>query len=306
MKHLKISTSEIAKICNVSQGTVDRALNNRTDIKAETKQKILEVARQYGYREYVNTRADKIVGQIGVVVFNLNNEYFSELITEVEYALRSEGLGATVMMSHFDKEYEIECIRNLYNMGVKGIILCSVNSGAEFENYLELFDIPIVAVGNRVQSLPYVGIDDFAAMHDMTENVLREEPLDIIYFSPALRYPDAYAQRKRYEGFISAVGNRKYTVVTDIEDIKTSYPDKTVIICSNDYYALRVYFKAPGVKVVGCDNIGDIDKYKINIDSVDYSMAEIARGAIDIIGGKRKDSLIVEHHIKERKKYPFR
>ncbi|MEE0944372.1 MAG: LacI family DNA-binding transcriptional regulator [Clostridia bacterium] len=303
MKYLKISTSEIAKICNVSQGTVDRALNNRTDIKAETKQKILEVARQYGYREYVNTRADKIVGQIGVIVFNLNNEYFSELITEVEYALREEGLGATVMMSHFDKEYEIECIRNLYNMGVKGIILCSVNSGAEFENYLKLFDIPIVAVGNRVQSLPYAGIDDFAAMYDMTEKVLKEEePLNIIYFSPALRYTDAYAQRKRYEGFISAVGNKKYTVVTDIDDIKTSYPEKTAVICSNDYYALRVYFKSPGVKVVGCDNIGDIDKYKISIDSVGYSMTEIARGAIDIINGKRKDSLIVKHYITEHNK----
>ena len=48
MKSLKITTSEIAKICNVSQGTVDRALNNRTDIKAETKRKILEVAKRYG------------------------------------------------------------------------------------------------------------------------------------------------------------------------------------------------------------------------------------------------------------------
>ena len=41
MKDLKITTSQIAKICNVSQGTVDRALNNRPDIKAETKQKII-------------------------------------------------------------------------------------------------------------------------------------------------------------------------------------------------------------------------------------------------------------------------
>ena len=87
MKHLKVTTSEIARICNVSQGTVDRALNNRPDIKAETKQKILEVAKKYGYRDYVSTYPDKILGQIGIIVFNLNNEYFSRLITEVEYAL---------------------------------------------------------------------------------------------------------------------------------------------------------------------------------------------------------------------------
>ncbi len=299
MKNLKITTSHIAKICKVSQGTVDRALNGRPDIKAETKQKILEVARQYGYREYVNTHPNEIKGQIGIIVYNLNNEYFSELITEVECALRLAGLGATVMMSHFDKQYEIECIRNLYNMGVEGIILCSVNGGAEFENYLKLFDIPIVAVGNRVESLPYVGIDDFVAMKEMSEKVLKDNPQNIIYFSPALNYSDAYAQRLRYEGFLSAVGNKKYAVVTEIEDIKEYYDEKTTIICSNDYYALKVYFKASNVNVVGFDNIKALSKYKISIDSVGYSIAEIANAAVDIIKCNGRDSVIVRHFIAE-------
>ena len=297
MKSLKITTSEIAKICNVSQGTVDRALNNRAEIKAETKQKILEVARQYGYREYISTHPDKIVGQVGVVVFNLNNEYFSELITELEYALRNERLGAVVMMSHYDKQYEIECIRNLYNMGVKGIILCSVNSGIEFENYLKLFDIPIVAVGNKVTSLPYAGIDDFAAMRALTNMVLKDKPDNIIYFSPALNYTDAYAQRRRYEGFLSAVGSAEYSVVTDIDDIAKSYSKKTTIVCSNDYYALQVYFKTKNAKVTGFDNIKAIDKYRIKINSVGYSVSEIARAAICIIKDGKKEDVIIEHNI---------
>ena len=299
MKELKITTSQIAKICNVSQGTVDRALNGRPDIKAETRQKILDVARQYGYREYISTPPDKIVGQIGVIIFNLDNEYFSELITEIEYALRKVGLGATVMMTHYDKKYEIECIRNLYNMGVKGIILCSVNSGTEFENYLKLFDIPIVTVGNRVSSLPYVGIDDFLAMKEMTEKVLNDKAKNIIYFSPALNYPDAYAQRRRYEGFLSVIGKTKYSVVTDIGDIKERYDDKTTIICSNDYYALKAYFKGTNAKVVGFDNISVIDKYKIPIDSVEYSMAEIANSIVEIIRCNGKEDVIVKHFIIE-------
>jgi len=299
MKDLKITTSQIAKICSVSQGTVDRALNNRPDIKAETKQKILDVARKYGYRDYVSTPHNKIVGQIGVIIFNLNNEYFSELITEIEYVLRKVNLGAIVMMTHYDKQYEIECIRNLYNMGVKGIVLCSVNNGTEFENYLKLFDIPIVSVGNRVESLPYVGIDDFAAMRELTGKVLNEKPQNIIYFSPALNYSDAYAQKKRYEGFLNVVGNKKHSVVTNIEDIKERYDEKTSIISSNDYYALKVYFKGTNAKVVGFDNISPIDKYKIPIDSVGYSMFEIAREAINIIKNSKKDSIIVKHHIIE-------
>ncbi len=295
MKHLTITTAEIAKICGVSQGTVDRALNHRPDIKAETKEKIIRVAKKYGYREFVGTEKENITGQIGVIIFDLNNEYFAELVTELEYALRKENLGTIIMMSHYDKQYEIECIRNLYNMGVKGIILCSVNCGEDFENYLRLFDIPIVAVGNQVASLPYVGIDDFGAMREMTLAVLEENPQNLIYFSPALGYADAYAQRRRYEGFLSAAGGRQYSVITDLTEIKQKYEEKTIILCSNDYYALKVYFKGCNAKITGFDNIRIVQQYKIGIDSVGYAMAEIAKEAIQSIKTNRKEDVIIRH-----------
>ena len=50
MKSTRISTTKIAEICGVSQGTVDRALNNRAGINKNTKEKILSVAKEYGYR----------------------------------------------------------------------------------------------------------------------------------------------------------------------------------------------------------------------------------------------------------------
>ena len=302
MKHLKITTAELSKICGVSQGTVDRALNNRSDISAETKKRVLNIAKQYGYREYVDSDSEnKIVGQIGIIVFNLNNEYFSKLITETELILRELGFSAVIMMTHYDKQYEIECIRNMYNMGVKGIILCSVNSGDEFKNYLNLFDIPIVAVGNNIGSVPYVGIDDFCAMRDMTEKLMAEGYTDLIYFSPALKYKDAYAQESRYEGFLNAVSDRKYSLVTDIDQIQEFYNDKTAVICSTDYYAFQVYFKAKNAKIVGFDNLDAIKQYKLNIDSVGYSVSEIARSAIDIIVGKKSGNFIVAYKIIEHK-----
>ena len=302
MNHLKITTAELSKICGVSQGTVDRALNNRAGINPETKQKILRIAKEYGYREFVGSKVQKkAVGQIGIIVFNLHNEYFSKLITEIELILRDYGFSAVVMMTHYDKQYEIECIRNMYNMGVKGIILCSVNNGDEFDNYLKLFDIPIVAVGNKVGSVPFVGIDDFAAMRDMTEKLLAEGYTDLIYFSPALKDKDAYAQKSRHEGFLSAVSNRKYILVTDIDQIEECYNDKTAIICSTDYYAFQVYFKAKNVKIVGFDNLDAIKKYKLNIDSVGYSVPEIAKSAIDIIVTGKTDGVTVKHSIFEQR-----
>lgn len=302
MNHLKITTAELSKICGVSQGTVDRALNNRADINSETKNRIISIAKQYGYRKYIDSDVgNKSVGQIGIIVFNLNNEYFSKLITETEFILRELGFSAVIMMTHYDKQYEIECIRNMYNMGVQGIILCSVNSGSEFNNYLNLFDIPIVAVGNNIGSVPYVGIDDFCAMRDMTEKLLAEGYTDLIYFSPALKYKDAYAQESRYEGFLNAVSDRKYSLATDIDQIEECYNDKTAVICSTDYYAFQVYFKAKNAKIVGFDNLDAIKQYKLNIDSVGYSVSEIARAAIDIIVGKKSGNFTVAYKIIEHK-----
>ncbi len=297
MKNHKITTAEIAKICGVSQGTVDRALNNRPDIKAETKSKILEVARKYGFREKVLNSADGVQGTVGIVVFNLNNEYFSNLITELEYVFGEENLATVVMMSHYDKKREAECIRNLYNMGVRAIVICPVNSGAEFENYLSLFNLPIVCVGNQISSLPYVGVDDFNAMRDITINCLEKDYEDIVYFSPALCYSDAPAQRLRFKGFISAIGNKKYEVVTSIENIKHVYSKKTVVICSNDHYALKVYFKGTNAFITGFDNIKTISDYKLPITTVGYSVSEIAVNIAEIVLGKSDKTKIIKHSI---------
>lgn len=89
--------------------------------------------------------------------------------------------------------------------------------------------------------------------------------------------------------------------MTDINELESAYDEKTVVLCSNDYYALQAYFKAANVKVVGFDNIKILDKYKIAIDSVGYSMAEIANAAVDIINCNGKDDVIVKHYIAEHK-----
>ncbi len=71
MNNLKISTNELAKICGVSQGTVDMALNNRPGISVRTKEKIIKTAILYGYRPQKSR-----VKLIGIIVFNLR-KYFS-------------------------------------------------------------------------------------------------------------------------------------------------------------------------------------------------------------------------------------
>ena len=50
MIFISCTIKELAKACGVSEGTVDRAVNNRSGIKESTKKRILDMAEQMDYR----------------------------------------------------------------------------------------------------------------------------------------------------------------------------------------------------------------------------------------------------------------
>ncbi|MBR2461451.1 MAG: LacI family DNA-binding transcriptional regulator [Clostridia bacterium] len=76
----KITTTQIARICGVSQGTVDRALHNRGGINSETRARVLEVAKEYDYRPNIQMGESANSMLIGVVLFDLYNEFFPSLL----------------------------------------------------------------------------------------------------------------------------------------------------------------------------------------------------------------------------------
>ena len=45
-----VTIKQIAELANVSRGTVDKVLNNRPGVKAETKAKILQIAKELNYQ----------------------------------------------------------------------------------------------------------------------------------------------------------------------------------------------------------------------------------------------------------------
>ncbi len=97
----RITLNTIAQACNTSVGTVSRALTGKTDINADTKAHILQVARELGYR--CNTLPSTVsrVLRIGVVSCRQHNYFHGSITTGVEDA-RSElkNLGIDVIPIH--------------------------------------------------------------------------------------------------------------------------------------------------------------------------------------------------------------
>jgi DNA-binding LacI/PurR family transcriptional regulator len=284
-----ISSLQLAKICGVSQGTIDRALNDRPDIKPETKQRVLEAAKKYGY--IPNVASPHIVGSrsklYGIVLFNLYNNYFSQFIMDFDELCQSIGYNSIIMFSHNDLQTEIGCINQLVHLGVDGIVLCSVGQSDEYNRYLSALNLPIVTIGNKVKYLPFVGIDDFRAMRDLVNYEINANPdSDFYYFAPVLERAEQeniYCQTERHRAFKETVEHHKkpYSTITDPEELLSllKKSKSSVVICATDHYAIQVSQitrenNIENVKVTGFDNCEILKKLHSNIDSLGFDRKE--------------------------------
>jgi len=92
-----ISSLELARLCGVSQGTVDRALHDRSGISTATRDRILTVARQHGYlpnptaRELMGRAASPMVGVV-LPESGVQGTFFMDLIAAIGQRLRTDNL----------------------------------------------------------------------------------------------------------------------------------------------------------------------------------------------------------------------
>ena len=315
-----ITVKDIAQICGVSLGTVDRALNDRPGIKEETKRMILETVQKYGYqknRQAISLASGKS-GIIGVLVFNLNSEYFAQLITSIEKSVRDAGCTPVFLFTGIRQEKERDCVKSLLSMNVDGIITCSCL--AEDSCYLDLQSrgIPVVSVGNKLgEAIPYVGIDDCKAMYDAAKAILAKGYRRLIYISPVLEKRNTEnigAQGERYAGFCKAISEAPDTEVAVIDRYenfeqsiletveKSTKP--TAILCASDNYTicclrlLRNRLKPKGnLGLHGFDQNLTLQQLHPELASVEYPTDEIGKAAVKLLLSAGKSDIIFNHKI---------
>ena len=70
-----VTSKDIARICGVSRATVDRALHDKPRIDPQTKERILKVAEEMGYRFQQFLPADINMGRATMWLRNLKASY---------------------------------------------------------------------------------------------------------------------------------------------------------------------------------------------------------------------------------------
>ncbi|WP_190809446.1 LacI family DNA-binding transcriptional regulator [Flagellimonas sp. S3867] len=153
-----VTIKDVAEKLNVSISSVSRAFNNTHDIKKETRERILKTATEMGY--YPNPIAQKLVRNktynIGVVVPEFINEYYSEVIRGVQDVLVETGYQVLIMESDNKVERELKNVKTLMQNMMDGLVICpSVKSG-NLDYYLNEINTgyPIVFLNRIEQNFP--------------------------------------------------------------------------------------------------------------------------------------------------------
>lgn len=106
-----VTIKKIAELCGVSRGTVDRVLNNRGNVKKETEEKVLRIAKQLNYTP--NMAAKTLAARrknitIGIVLPAEGNDFFDDLLKGVYQAQKELGDYGISLIVKTSKGYDVE------------------------------------------------------------------------------------------------------------------------------------------------------------------------------------------------------
>lgn len=304
---MAITVSQIAELCGVSRTTALRALNNQGRVSAETKAKVLRVARENGYRPNLLARSlnQGRTMTIGVMSINMDNMYFVQTLNVINKEAEKRGYFANIVVPGDSLSAEKDMIQQLADRKMEGLILSPQNIGKEFEDFLLSLEIPIVCIGNKVSNqIATIRIDEKRAMYEATIYAIEKGYNTIVLVCPPLEHEgeqNIFVHQERLKGFKEAVD--KYTnkvdsgvigvsdYIGEVEKLLLSHKKRCAIICSGDIYALNIMKWArekdlsmpKDFGLMGFDNISMLDYVNPGLTTVSTCVEEVARVSVETL-----------------------
>jgi LacI family transcriptional regulator len=202
----------LAKALNLSIGTVSKALRNSHEISAQTKEKVIALAKELNYipNPYASSLRRKKSNTIGVVIPEVADSFFSHAIKGIELIAQKKGYHVLVYLTYesFGKE---EAILKEFNSGRVDGVLLSLASETAKSNHIDSLaskDIPLVFF-DRVpddKDTCKVSTNDFEICFDATNYLIEKGCRRPAYLSISKHLS---INRKRMEGFKKSIEKNK-------------------------------------------------------------------------------------------------
>lgn len=206
MKHVTIK--DIALHLNISTSTVSRALANDKNIRRETRERILQAARELGYRPNLVAKNLKAGHSncVGVIVPEMVTPFASKVVDGIQSILYPLGTKVIVADSHEDSHRELTNLTMMEDFMVDGIIIsvCDyMHNRTTFER-LQAAGMPMVFYDRIPHGLnvAQVIVDDYMKSFFLTDRLIDSGRRNIVHICGPERI---YNAKERAKGFREAM-----------------------------------------------------------------------------------------------------
>ncbi len=303
---MKVTMRQIAKKVHRSTAAVSKALNDKPDIAAATRQRILRMARELGYSTDLTARAlvTKRTMAIGVVVAFPQIPTVIERLNGIVAAASERGYQALVAFHDGQTAQELTQL-SLLGGRTDGIILSATDPSPTHIAALRRLGVALVLMSEMLPRIrvDYVGVDDRLVGWMAAKHLHETGRARFVYFGDVENAPSDTAVLRGIQDYrekaglvplgVRAVWNNvaKAPTMANVETVMSgSHPPRAIFACS-DVSALWIINRLRSlgvgvpddVAVVASDDSAFSDLGPVPITCVAQPNFEIGRQAASLL-----------------------
>ena len=151
----RITLKDVAGACGYTVNTVSRALRGDPRLPESTRVKIREAAVRMGYirNSLASTLRSGRSGNIAVIVNDVHNLHFCNMLTVMDSELRQAGYNIMVLCMGLNEELGEHLIRSAISQSVDGILYFPYMNNRSHIEIMQKNNMPFVLLDRRIQDI---------------------------------------------------------------------------------------------------------------------------------------------------------
>lgn len=175
-----ITLKDIALKLNMSISTVSKSLLNNNSISILTRERVKDLAKEWGYVANESARHFKLNKSftIGLILPDLLDQFFVEAINGVEEIATKENYNIILAQSHEDLEKEEKIVNIMIKNRVDGLIVAVTKNTVDMALFqkFKLVAIPVIFIVREPQnhSFSYVSVNNIEGAFKATDFLIKK------------------------------------------------------------------------------------------------------------------------------------
>ena len=303
----------VAALAKVSIATVSRVVHGQDLVSDTLSKRVWQAIEQLNY--FPNTHARSLVSGrsriLGIIVENITNPFFPELIQNFEEIAVANGYEILVSSSNSDPAVLATCVRRMLERKVEGVAVLSFGAEEPVLDQLVHRDIPMVLAEFRLDDpkVSTILLDYSTGIDAAVQHLVGLGHSKIAFLAGPHKLHSAITRENDFRAAMQNAGlviQKKWVIECDhtlkggvvgFAQLQALPARPTAILCSNDMTAIGVLRAAymeglrvpDDVSVIGLDDIDFAEFTLPPLTTIRLSRADLARSAFEALRQQAED-----------------